>query len=280
MRIIRVDSQIITSMAHCPFRAENTFVRRLIRKDGPSKAILMGTAVHLGLQAYYAGQKSGMSYDERVDVGIDKASEFLENNSLDQETKQTVLNTLADYFKYRRHEKMIVLEVESPFSVVIYEGEDLMGNPIKILYEGKIDLICDENNERVVIDHKTTSVNFEPIDLKVQFLGYHWATGLKVIVNRIGFQKTLRPEDKFKRFPMKFEPAVVEAFTKFVVQKSLEWALYLEANTFPQNFASCQTTYGPCTYINICRYPTLREETERFEFEQGPEWDVFSEVNT
>lgn len=280
MRVLRLDSQILSAMSRCPRMAEYRFVQNLIRKEGENEKLLMGSAVHLGLEHYYLAQKDNLPFAERVERGLEKAYAFMEEKGLPSDKRDTVMNTLADYYKYRRDDRMIILEVEVPFSSPIYEGKDFQGEDIRILYEGKIDLIADEAGERVVIDHKTTSVNYDPLDLRTQFLGYAWATGCRVVVNRVGFQKTLKPEEKFRRFYMKYDQNLIHDFETYVISKALEWANHLQDEFFPQNFASCDAKYGPCTYVNLCRYPTLIDETKRFEFSIGEPWDVFKEINT
>jgi hypothetical protein len=235
---------------------------------------MMGSVVHQALEVYYKNYDK--PFMERAELALDTAGESLKATTLDSKSGETVIRTLGEYLKYRKDDRLIPKEVEVPFATTLYEGKDLQGEDIQILYEGKIDLIAEENNETIVIDHKTTSINTSLVDLKVQFLGYHWATGLKVVVNRIGFQSSLKPEEKFKRYPLRFEKRVVQDFEKFLISKSLELALYLDRKEFPQNFAACDSAYGECTYAEICRYPTLQEETIKFNYVEAEPWDVFN----
>lgn len=280
MKNFRIDSQVLTSVSHCPLRAKYTFIDRLKPRE-ENKNFTMGTAVHLGLETYYRMLKQREKFETRVEAALNVAQEYmLSETMLEPEDVRTVLRTLKEYFDHRASDKLIIHEVETPFSKILYEGKDLTGEDITILYEGKIDLIA-EDEEKRVYDHKTTSRNFEPTDLTNQFIGYHWATNLPVVINRIGFQASLKPEQKFKRFFLRFTPETVEAWQEFAVMKSLELAYYIECGRFPQNFASCDGKFGfPCTYINLCRYPTLIEETIQADFKIGEPWDPLKERNT
>lgn len=281
MKNLVLDSQILTSLSHCPRRCKHTFIDRLIAIE-PNPSFEKGSMVHEALEVYYRGIKEGKDFDTRYNEALVSAHKFgtLETQLPESEV-QSVLKTLDEYFKYRRDDRIIVKEVEVPFSKVLYSGTDLRGEDIEIIYQGKIDLIAEEEPYgEVVIDHKTTSRNYPPNDMRIQFLGYHWATGLTVVENRIGFQTSKSPGEKFKRFPFHYNEEVIDSWEKFAIHKALEYAYYLETGEWPQNFGACETKFGVCSYIELCRYPSLFEETVRFSFRVGEPWDVYSERNT
>lgn len=269
MKIVAADSQILSSFSRCPRRCKFAFVERLTPKE-ESKSLVMGKAVHSALESYYRNAIAGMSYAERVDKAIDAVGDYTDKLSTDD--MQTVLQTLAEYFRFRKSDAIIPLEVESVFSKILYEGEEY-----KILLEGRIDLIANISGNLFVLDHKTTSRNSEVVDLNPQFMIYSWATELPVIVNRIGFQKSLKPEEKFKRFPIRFEKRAIEDFLNYATETLYHYALCLDGREFMPNFASCESKYGVCSYINICRYPSLEEETRKHEFVIAEPWDIFKE---
>lgn len=280
MKHLRIDSQILTSLSHCPLRAKYTFVDRLVSK-GENPNFAKGSVIHVGFESYYNGIKDEKSFKERHEEAILTANNYaVTKTQLQQADIELCLKTLDEYMKYRREDRIYVIAVEVPFAKTIYTGLDLKDEPITIYYEGKIDLVAEEEF-KIVVDHKTTARNFQPVDMRNQFLGYHWATKLPVVVNRVGFQQSLTPAERFKRFTFKYEEAVVEEWQRFAIDKSLDYAYYLEEGRFPPNFGACEGSYGyPCQYINLCKYPTLINETKEYEFTVGEQWDVFAEKNT
>lgn len=281
MKIIRIDSQILTSFSHCNLRCNHSFIERLKPKE-ESKHFAKGKVIHVAFESYYNDTINKISFKERVEKSIITANTFATTETnLPQIEIDNCIETLNQYYKYRLGDMISPITVETPFTKLLYEGKDLSDEDIQIYYEGKIDLVADLDSIRRVIDHKTTSINTEPTDLTVQFIGYHWVTGLPVIMNRVGFQKTLAPSEKFKRFPFRFHEETVEEWRKFAIRNSLRYARALETNFWEPNFASCQGNFGyHCDYVNLCRYPTIAGETKRFEFVIADKWDVFSERNT
>lgn len=280
MKYLRIDSQILTSISHCPLRCSYAFVERLVAKE-ENKAFAMGSAVHVANESYYNGLKNSIPFPVRYSEALATANTWMVTKSnLEQPDIDLVLKTLDEYYKFRKEDRVLVHEVEVPFSKVLYVGTDLRNEEITILYEGKIDLIGTFTDKEVV-DHKTTSRNFPANDMTVQFLGYSWATGLPVTVNRIGFQTSLAADKKFKRFPFRFTNETISAWEQYAIGKALEYGYYLEEKRFPPNFSACDGKFGfPCNYINLCRYPALHEETKKFEFMIGEVWDPVSAVNT
>lgn len=280
MKNLVLDSQILTSISHCPRRCKHTFIDRFISITA-NPAFERGSMVHIALESYYRELKGGLDFKARYENAMLTANRFaVTETSLESSDIEMVLKTLDEYFKYRRDDRIIVHEVEVPFSKRLYTGQDLLGEEIDVIYQGKIDLIAEESGIMEVIDHKTTTRNKPPVDLRVQFIGYHWATGYAMVMNRIGFQKSLAPSEKFKRFPFHYTKEVVESWERFATSKALEYAYYLETGEFPQNFGACESEFGACTYADLCRYPALFDETVQFNFKQGEQWDVYKEKNT
>ena len=283
MKILNIDSQILTSFSHCPLRCHFGFGERLVTKDS-NKYFDMGKVVHIGAQTYYQGIKDGKLYDERKKEALLTANTFaVTSTDLNQADLESTIKTLDQYFTYRREDKIFVKAVEVPFSKVLYVGKDLTGEDITILYEGIIDLIADEDGWSYVYDHKTTSKWYlqDPADLRVQFIGYSWATGYKVINNRIAFNQRLSITDRFKKFTFKYTEETVRRWESYAIRKGLQYARCLETNVWPEDFSACEGSHGyPCNFAEICRMPSLAEETKNYLFKVGEPWDVFSEKNT
>ena len=282
MKYLRLDSQILTSISHCPLRAKYTFIERLKSKEDHTP-FQMGTGVHTAAESYYKDLKLSVPFKERIEKALLLSNTWMATeSSLSQEEITTVLRTMNDYFTYRKEDPIYVQEVEVFFSKVLFVGKDLFDDDITILYEGKIDLIADESDRITrVYDHKSTNRNFTPVDMRVQFLGYCWATGHSVVENRIGFQSSLKPEAKFVRFPYKYRPELIAEWQDFAIRKALEYGYYLQTEKFPPNFGACEGKFGyPCNYIDLCRFPELIDETKEYQFKIGEPWDPLKEKNT
>lgn len=280
MKHLRIDSQILTSISHCPRRCGFTFKERLIDKvENPNFA--KGSTVHVGLESYYNAIKEEIEFAKRHSDAIVAANVYaVTKTQLNEADIESCMKTLDEYMRYRREDRIYVIAVEVPFTKILYVGPDHKGEDITIYGEGKIDLVAEEET-KIVMDHKTTSRNQLPVDLRNQFMFYHWATNLPVVLNRVGFQVSLPNSERFKRYTFKYEEKLIKEWKSYAVEKALDYAFYLEENEFPPNFSACEGNFGhPCQYINICKYPTLVEETKEFEFKVGEVWDVYSERNT
>lgn len=280
MRYLRLDSQILSSFSHCPLRCNFRFNERLTKPE-EVKAFAMGSIVHAGLESYYNDLIAHVPYKERHEKAIVTANTY-GTTETEQPTEniELCLRTINDYLTFRREDRILVHSVEKPFSKVLYIGPDRTGEPITLIYEGKIDLIA-SSEEKEIIDHKTTSkIGNPPVDMRLQFIGYTWATGLRVVHNRIGFQERMTPSERFKRFTFKYHEALVVDWEKFAIRKGLQYAQCLDTGEWPQNFGECEGSYGyACDFADICRFPTLAEDTKKM-FKIGEPWDVYKEKNT
>jgi len=141
-----------------------------------------------------------------------------------------------------------IIDVEAVGSKKIYEDDNLI-----ILYEVKIDLIPEIGGMKIPVDHKHSSSRRDPNELSNQFKGYCWFLGSNnLIVNEIGFQKTVKPVDKFRRHVLSFPHAIIEEWkenTIFWVKMQLH---YDEANTHPRNYTSCDKFSG-CELKAVCK---------------------------
>jgi hypothetical protein len=163
-----------------------------------------------------------------------------------------------------------IVAVESVGSKVLYETEELV-----ILYEVKIDLILRLNGMLIAVDHKHAQSRRDPNELSNQFKGYCWFLGSNnFIVNEIGFQKTIKPVEKFRRHLLNFPDGIIEEWKTNTVQW-VQMQMALEAgNLAPRNFTSCDKFSG-CEFKLICKSEPgeLREFKKRAEF-KGRTWDV------
>jgi hypothetical protein len=158
----------------------------------PSRALLLGTAVHEGLAAYYKGLQDGLSPVQSGFTGMFTKSwgEQLSSYGIPQirmknadgvfddlqteltETKALGLGMLAQYAQWApKHDAgWKVLAVEYPFEIPI----DFSGTT----FSGVIDLVVQDAIGRLwVVDHKTYTSSPDPVlmSMDLQSLAYEWA---------------------------------------------------------------------------------------------------------
>jgi hypothetical protein len=186
-----------------------------------------------------------------------------------------VLDTCQQYLDFYRNDHWIPLAVETVKQEIIYEDED-----IRILWKGKIDWIVDTNQGIFPVDHKTMKQRRKTISLNNQFSGYCILMKTRsVMLNKIGFQSSLKPEEKFTRPPVSYS-----------AERLLEWqgeilphyakllVMYAETGYWPPNFEKCEGKYGNCAFLDVCdANPYDRDRVLKEQFMIGPEWNPTNE---
>ena len=144
------------------------------------------------------------------------------------------------------------------------------------MYQGKIDLtIAISNAHLIPIDHKSSSRRGKPEYLSNQFQGYCWLLGVNnIIINKIGFQKTLKDNEKFERHTLSYPPELIEEWRQNAIYWLKKYISDGERNFYPPNFTSCDK-YSGCIYEEVCR---KTEEVREYKlsqlFQERPKWDV------
>ena len=165
-----------------------------------------------------------------------------------------------------------ILEVEKAFISELFKDEE-----IGIYLTGKIDVIADVPNYGIsVIDHKSSRRSQEVEPLSNQFTLYSWATEIKtIIINKVGFQKTVPPEKRFSRHPLFYTNVQIERWVKNTIWWCKFYAFCLENDSWPENRTSCDK-YGGCIYTPICRSATDEGMIAQISnnFIKGKKWDV------
>ena len=189
---------------------------------------------------------------------------------------QYVLDTCQQYVDFWKNDHWVPLEIEIVKGVVLYEDEE-----IRVMWKAKLDGVFDTNQAILPMDHKTMKQNRKTNSMNNQFMGQCLIMKSRnVIINKIGFQKTLAPAEKFIRSPI-----------SYTAERLLEWQsetlpfyaklllMYAETGHFPPNFTSCEGKYGDCNfYEHVCSdNPSMREENLKLHFMVGPEWNPTNE---
>lgn len=184
-----------------------------------------------------------------------------------------VLETIEQYNEFYKNDYWIPLFTETVKGKVLYEDDE-----IRILWKAKLDLGVDTNQGIYPVDHKTMKQNREAILLNNQFIGQcHIMSTKGMIINKIGFQTTLKPEEKFKREMKSYDSSqLIEWQSEILPYYAKLLLVYNETGYWPPNFTNCQTKYGLCDYYeHVCSLPiSSRESNLKLYFKVTEPWDV------
>lgn len=240
-----------------------------------SESLDSGTLIHIGQERYFKLLSEGKHFNDRVNESLLAVRAFAaetNNSNLEDEQLNFIVSTLEQNFDYWRHEdeNLEVLEVETPFDFILYEDEF-----IRILISGKIDLLVNDHNpgrvnyERLPYDHKSFKRDFMVPRLSNQFITYVVATKSSyLIVNRIGLQKTVPIEQRFKRLPMSYDPLYLESWKKNTIQIIINHYLTCVKEDFwPMNNTSCFKYNRQCEFYDVC--DASGDEAKKFKLESN-----------
>jgi hypothetical protein len=276
-KIIAVDSQKLSMVQMCGYKYDLTFNRSVIpaeKQDFFEKGDLM----HKMMQTYYSMHKYTQRWPnsftrDKIFKIIERVGEWYAiQKSLPQDEIEECIWVFGQYLDYYWGERSVTLAVEQVASKMLYEDDELA-----ILYDAKIDWICSLGNSPILpVDHKTSSRRGNTIAISNQFMGYCWILGVSnIMVNKIGFQKTVKPADKFTRPIMSYPLGVIDGWVKNSVYWIKQILQYEEQQFWPQNFTSCDK-YSGCIFHDLCEAPPeTRAAQIAANFDIRPEpWDV------
>ena len=249
-----MDSQRLNEIQLCPEKYNLGFVNNLILPQ-KQEFFESGTLMHEMLATYYKVRKyrsrweqNKHDHDKIIAICHRVAKHFLIKMSLPVETAFEHLEVFEQYVRHFQHDGWETLAVEQAGVKELYDSEDL-----RILYEVKIDLVARIQGRIFAVDHKTSRRRQEPTDMSNQFMGYCWFLGIpNLIVNKIGFQTSLKPKDKFNRYVLSYSPERLEEWKDNTVWWGRRLAFHLQNNSWPKNLTSCDK-WGGCIYQKICQ---------------------------
>lgn len=251
-----------------------------------SKSLDLGAIGHIGMEEYFNLLQKGEHFNDRMHKSIMKMRVFANDpklSSADPEEIQLICNAVeesCDYWRAEDENELEVLFVESPFMYLLHEDDY-----VRIWVSGKIDLVANKhgigNNasyKNLPYDHKTQSRNFLAPELSNQFENYCVATNSHyLIVNKIGLQKTLRPEEKYSRVPYSYDPLQLDDWKENVTKVILGRYLQCVAdNEWLMNFTSCLKFNRLCEYYEVCKRSGKQAKQEALDnnYVEAEEWDV------
>lgn len=296
-KYIILDSQVLTALMKCARFYNYTFVenRRDIR--GKSNALECGSIAHNVLEYYYKAIIKGMGRASAIEQGFmagkeyilpyqennifitDKDHKGLENTPRESTTKPSrvgydyVFDTMKQYFDFWRIEHWTPIAVEEVRGKVIYSDDEM-----DIYYKAKYDLIeMSPQIGDINTDHKTMSMNRDTISLNNQFIGQCAILGTRrVQINKIGWQKSLPSEEKFRRGLVTYTTDRIAEWCNEVVPHYCRMLIaYDEAGYFPPNFTQCEDKFGWCMFKQVCESDrNMRAETLLREYREEKKWDI------
>jgi hypothetical protein len=275
MRNLVMDSQVLNGIQKCAYFYNLSFNEHWT-PGYKAEALESGDLLHTIMKVHYLLKihRPDLNYARNCEISIAFGRQHAISLNQELETSEEVIHHTSEYLKFREGDFWIPKQVERPFAKVLYESEE---DDLRIVYEGVVDLVADTQAGETVVDHKSSRRNTDPTSLPLsnQFKGYAWALGINnVVINKIGFQKTLPPKDKFVRHPISYSQEILDEW----VANSVFWgkmlAFYLETETFPQNFTSCDK-YSGCIFCKACltEKGDAREWILDQEFHKGEAWN-------
>lgn len=317
---IAMDATLLTAIMSCPRYTDLRFNNNLIQIGGKSNSLEVGSLVHIFLENYYGSiikgfdksKATGFAFssaelyirgckfcsnfkpytEDGIEVNKPKCGhsvnqyEGMKNTPKDIDKSnpehkgkvswQFALDTCDQYLKFYASDFWIPLFVEEVKGKILYEDED-----IRILWKAKLDLGVDTNNGIYPVDHKTMKQNRSQLTLNNQFTGQCHIMGTRsVVINKIGFQSTLEPKEKFIREMVSYSvPRLLEWQREILPYYAKLLIMYSENGYFPPNYDHCEGKYGKCNFYKVCESdPLMREELLKQNFIVGPEWNPNNET--
>lgn len=153
---------------------------------------------------------------------------------------------------------------------------------MRIMWKAKLDLTTDTNQGIYPCDHKTMKQRRDQHKLVNQFKGQCLVMDVqKVIVNKVGFQTTLKPEEKFIRNLVTYSYNQLDEWQSTTLPYYAAMLItYNETGYWPPNYSNCDAKYGKCPFLSTCESdPGMRQEELQKNFIVGPKWDPINEDN-
>lgn len=246
-----------------------------------SVALEKGDLMHVLLENYYRARQEMIVLKEGpaklpfiVKQCIDTGRAHADSLQLSAEDSENIINYFKKYVAAYQHESWIPLGIETPFSKILFESEEL---DLRVIVEGKLDLSVREKqtNKILLVDHKTASMNSKASPLSNQFMLYCWAfDNLTFVRNSIVYVKD---ETKiFSRSILMYSPEQIHDWYLNTCTVLIDAFLKIQKNIYPQNFTSCDK-FGRCTFGNICEKASSDREYEiKTNYKVSDPHDIFA----
>ncbi len=301
-----LDATVLTSLMSCPRLSDFRFNLSLQAIGGKSNSMECGSILHKFLEVFYGSIINGVKREAAIGYGMAAAEMYIGGCPSCTDFKPTadipkplcghrandypgvkntpkesegyligwhyVLDTCDQYVQYYRNDHWVPLEVETVKGKILYEDDE-----IRILWKAKLDWVVDTNQGIFPVDHKTMKQRRPTNSMNNQFMGQCIVMETRqMIINKVGWQTSLKPEEKFTRNPVPYSAArLFEWQSETLPYYAKLLLMYAETGHWPPNFNNCETKYGNCNFYEpVCSAdPQMREENIKLNFYVGPEWN-------
>jgi hypothetical protein len=234
-----------------------------------------GTLVHLAAETYYADIQKGVVFHDAVTRALSAVRSAGVDTDLEVDDILRVIEVMEEYFDYWRvaDQRFQIVEVEKPFMYKLHETEDY-----NFYFSGKIDLIISDNQyTNLPVDHKSYDRSYPTGRMSNQFKNYVNALSSNyLLVNKIGFQKTLPAHEKFTRIPLSYDSAYLDQWKRNVEAAIDHYVDCILSDYWPMNETSCDKFNRKCEYYEVC--DSSGNEAAEYKmmtlYIDGEQWDV------
>lgn len=292
---VSMDSQLLSTLMSCARLADYRFNRNLVPKGTKSNSLEAGSLVHVILEHYAKAIINGKQRQDALDIGFSygklyrqfgdtylsdvpdtaKGLNLQDDGQKYEVGYNDVIKTMAEYFDFWRADNFVIISAEEVRGEVIYEDSEL-----RVLWKAKFDRIIDGTHGFISMDHKTAKQRRDTISLNNQFIGQcRLMHARQVLIDKIGFQKTLKPSEKFERVLVNYSMDRIAEWTNEIVPYYARmYHVYTTTGYWPPNFTHCENKYGRCQFAGTdgpCEADrNMRDEVNQVMFDVGNKWDI------
>lgn len=305
-RQLVLDATVFSTIMGCARLTDFRFNHNLLSLGGRSNSLESGNIVHKYLEIYYKTIIAGFTKNQAHAYGLVAAEMYARgcpqcmgfkptddtpkpicghrpdeypstpNTPYEKEKDyqigwRWVLETCEQYYEFYKNDYWVPLEVEKVKGQILYEDDE-----IEILWKAKFDLVSDTSQAIMPVDHKTMKQRRDNISLNNQFMGQCIIQDTRnMVINKVGFQSTLKPHEKFVRATMSYSLKRLQEWRNVILPY---WAYryldYLDNDYWAPNFDHCENKYGNCLFIDVCSAdPEERERELKLNFYVGEDWN-------
>lgn len=269
-----LDNSALELISTCQRQAQYYILHKR-EKASDRSALKFGGILHKMLEANYRNLSA--SPDLRLSLMLDAATEGFASWSPDPSDYRNYDSAVGFAQRYIKEYpieefEVPVSRVELPFATPIGEFA-IGGRTIKIIWQGRIDLIPERSGTMFFMDHKSTSMMgptyFKEFDLSSQFKGYGWATkelmGIMPaygVVNALGIRAPSKTgkQYEFQRYSVRFTEDDLDEWRSDTMHLIGTFIQNYFAGFFPRSTKWCVGKYGACQYFDVCILPRGQRE--------------------
>lgn len=261
-RVFSVSPSSLDTMA-CEYKYNLSHLQRLVPLQ-MEEALDFGGLVHYMLHPFYFAKIKpeyvkphhlahsfapmlNLKFNDVVQACVEIGRQKSFTTDLDPEDRNKAIELFLAYVNRSLNDPWHTIEVEQPFSKIMYEDNDLI-----ILFEGKVDLIVDIMNEGArVVDNKTGARDRHIPETNNQIIGTCWAFGINTfIINKLLTVK----DNPFRRETYYAIPEQKDEWLRDTIHNVKRIIHYIDMDYFPMQRSQCGS-FGSCRYLRACKAP-------------------------